>query len=80
MRPGSAGALHNAGWVGLSSKQTTGRFGSALLDIEVEHILHAGDVLGVNLREMARSLLLPRLEMVLGQASADGLAREMCSR
>ena len=42
-----------------------------LLGIEVEHILHAGDVLGVDLGD-APHVLLPRLEMVLGQASADG--------
>ena len=42
-----------------------------LLGIEVEHILHAGDVLGVDLGD-APHVLLSRLEMVLGQASADG--------
>src|SRR5271157_5325744 len=46
-----------------------------LLGIEVEHILHPGDVLGVDLGD-APHVLLPRLEMVLGQASADGLTRE----
>src|SRR5208337_3956903 len=46
-----------------------------LLGIEVEHILHAGDVLGVDLGD-APHVLLPRLEMVLGQASADGFTRE----
>ena len=46
-----------------------------LLDIEAEHILHAGDVLGVDLGD-APHVLLPGLEMVLGQASADGLTRE----
>src|ERR1700722_18932686 len=35
-----------------------------LLGIEVEHILHAGDVLGVDLGD-APHVLLPRLEMVL---------------
>ena len=39
-----------------------------LLGIEVEHILHAGDVLGVDLGD-APHVLLPGLEMVLGQAS-----------
>src|ERR1700722_13162395 len=42
-----------------------------LLGIEVEHILHAGDVLGVDLGD-APQVLLPGLEMVLGQASTDG--------
>ena len=46
-----------------------------LLGIEVEHILHAGDVLGVDLGD-APHVLLPGLEMVLGQASADGLPRQ----
>ncbi len=46
-----------------------------LLGIEVEHILHAGDVLGVDLGD-APHVLLPGLEMVLSQASADGLARQ----
>ena len=46
-----------------------------LLGIEVEHILHAGDVLGVDLGD-APHVLLPGLEMVLGQASADGLTRQ----
>ena len=47
-----------------------GRFG-----VEVEHILHAGDVLAVDLRN-APHVLAPRLEVVLGQAPAHGLARE----
>ena len=46
-----------------------------LLGVEVEHILHAGDVLGVDLGD-APHVLLPGLEMVLGQAPADGLTRE----
>lgn len=37
--------------------------------IEVEHILHAGDVIGVNLGN-APHVLAPWLEIVLGQASA----------
>src|SRR5271166_3812772 len=41
-----------------------------LLGVEIEHILHAGDVLGVDLGD-APHVLLPGLEMVLGQASAD---------
>ena len=47
-----------------------GRFG-----IEIEHILHAGDVVGVDLRN-APHLLAPRLEIVLGQAPAHRLARQ----
>src|ERR1700674_488350 len=46
-----------------------------LLGIEIEHILHAGDVLGVDFGD-APHVLLPGLEMVLGQASADGLTRQ----
>jgi len=46
-----------------------------LLGIEVEHILHASDGLGVDLGD-APHILPPRLEMVLGQASADGLTRQ----
>ena len=42
-----------------------------LLGVEVEHILHAGDILGIDLRD-APHVPLPGLEMVLGQASADG--------
>ena len=38
-------------WIGLSSKQTTGRCGSWRLGIEIEHVLHAGDVVGVHLRD-----------------------------
>src|SRR5271166_5794036 len=49
--------------------------GVRLLGIEVEHIFHAGDVLGVDLGD-APHVLLPGLEMVLGQASADGLPRQ----
>jgi hypothetical protein len=41
--------------------------------IEVEDILHAGDVAAVNLRN-APHVLAPRLEVVLGQAPAHGLA------
>ena len=46
-----------------------------LLGIEVEHIFHPGDVLGADLGD-APHVLLPGLEMVLGQASADGLPRQ----
>src|SRR5450756_2766328 len=44
-----------------------GRFG-----IEVEHILHAGDVLAIDLRN-APHILTPRLEVVFGQAPTHGL-------
>ena len=47
-----------------------GRFG-----IEVEHILHAGDVFAVDLRN-APHVLAPGLEVVFGQAPAHGLARD----
>ena len=47
-----------------------GRFG-----IEVEHILHAGDIFGVDLGN-APHVLAPRLEIVLGQAPAHRLARQ----
>src|SRR5438477_580946 len=50
---------HRALWIGL--------FG-----IEVEHILHAGDVFAVDLRN-APHVLAPGLEVVFGQASAHGL-------
>ena len=43
--------------------------------IEVEHILHAGDVFAVDLRN-APHVLAPGLEVVFGQAPAHGLARE----
>ena len=55
-------------WVGLSSKApTAGQLRVWLLGIEVEQSVHAGDVLGVVDLGMAH-VLLPRLEMVLGQA------------
>ena len=47
-----------------------GRFG-----IEVEHILHAGDVLAIDLRN-APHVLAPGLEVVVGQTPAHRLARE----
>ena len=47
-----------------------GRFG-----IEVEHIFHAGDVLAVDLGN-APHVSVPRLEAVLGQPPAHGLARQ----
>ena len=45
------------------------------LGIEIEHVLHAGDVLGVDLGD-APHLPAPRLELVLGQAPAHRLARQ----
>jgi hypothetical protein len=45
------------------------------LGIEVEHILHAGDVLAVHLRN-APHVLAPGLEVVFGQAPAHGLPGE----
>ena len=42
------------------------------LGVEIEHVLHTGDVLAVDLRH-APHLLTPRLELVLGQAPAHGL-------
>jgi hypothetical protein len=50
-----------------------------LLGIEVQDILHAGDVLGIHLRN-APHLLAPRLEIVLDQASANRLARQALVR
>jgi len=44
-----------------------GRFG-----IEVEHILHAGDVFAIDLRNTPH-ILAPRLEVILGQAPTHGL-------
>ena len=41
--------------------------------IEVEHILHAGNVFCINLGD-APHLLAPRLQVVFGQASAHGFA------
>src|SRR6202040_2032555 len=43
--------------------------------VEVEYVLHAGDTLAVHLRD-APHVLAPRLEVVLGQAPAYGLAGE----
>ena len=47
-----------------------GRFG-----IKVEHILHAGDVFAVDMRN-APHVLAPGLEVVFGQAPAHGLPRD----
>ena len=44
-----------------------GRFG-----IEVEHILHAGNVFAIDLRNTPH-ILAPRLEVILGQAPTRGL-------
>src|SRR3954470_3222886 len=45
------------------------------LGVEIEHVLHAGHVLAIDLWH-APHLLAPLLELVLGQAPAHGLARE----
>ena len=50
-----------------------------LLGIEIEHILHAGDVLGVDPWD-APHCPAPRLEIVLGQAPAHGLTRQVLVR
>ena len=42
------------------------------LGIGIEHIVHAGDVLGIDLRNAPH--LPPRVQIVLGQASAHRLA------
>lgn len=46
------------------------------LGIEVEHILHARDILRIDLRD-APHVLAPGLEVVLGQAPAHRLARQL---
>src|ERR1700675_4012746 len=43
--------------------------------VEGESVLHAGDILAIHLRD-APHVLAPRLEVVLGQAPAHGLAGE----
>jgi hypothetical protein len=43
--------------------------------VEVKYVLQAGDILAVHLRD-APHVLAPRLEVVLGQAPAYGLAGE----
>jgi len=45
------------------------------LGVEIEHVLHAGHVFAIDLGH-APHLLAPWLELVLGQATAHGLARE----
>src|ERR1700716_2756756 len=57
--------------VGLSSKQTTGRFGSGACSYR-SSILHASDVLAVDMRN-APHVLAPRLEVVFGQPTAHYL-------
>ena len=49
------------------------------LGVEIEHVLHAGDVIGVDLGN-APHLLAPRLEIVLGQAVAHRFARQALVR
>lgn len=43
--------------------------------IEVEHVFHPGDIGAIDLRD-APHVTAPGLEIVLGQAPADGLARQ----
>jgi hypothetical protein len=49
--------------------------GIGRLGIEVEDILHPGDIFAIDLWN-APHVAAPRLEIVLGQASAHGLARQ----
>src|SRR5437764_80823 len=58
------------GWALVETDHRTLRIG--LFGIEVEHILHAGDVLTVDLRN-APHVLTPGLEIVFRQPSAHGL-------
>src|SRR6202049_5216420 len=58
------------GWALVETDDRALRIG--LFGIEVEHILHAGDVLAVDLRN-APHVLAPGLEVVFGQPSAHGL-------
>jgi hypothetical protein len=48
-------------------------FGVGRLGVEVEHVLHAGDVVAIDLRD-APHVPAPRLQLVLGQAAAHRLA------
>ena len=50
-----------------------------LLGIQVEHVLHSGDVIRVDLRN-APHVLAPRLEHVLGQTPTHRLARQALVR
>src|ERR1700719_1617880 len=59
-------------WVGLSSKQTTGRFGSGACAYRSSTSFHASDVLAVDMRN-APPVLAPRLEVVFGQPTAHCL-------
>jgi len=45
------------------------------LGVEIEHVLHAGDVIRVDLGN-APHVFAPRLELVLGQTPAHRLARQ----
>src|SRR5258707_11425120 len=47
--------------------------------IEVEHILHAGDVFAIDLWN-APHVLAPRLEVILGQTPAHGLSGDVVVR
>src|SRR5258705_6931986 len=47
-----------------------------LLGIEVEHVLHPGDVLAIDCRH-APHLLLPGLDVLLMQPAPDSLVREL---
>jgi hypothetical protein len=46
-----------------------------LFSIEVEHVLHAGHILGVDLRN-APHILAPWFQVIFGQAPARGLTRK----
>jgi hypothetical protein len=50
--------------------------GVGRLRVELQHIFHSGDVLGVELGN-APHLLLPRLEVYLGEATPNGLVGEL---
>jgi hypothetical protein len=45
-----------------------------VLGVQVEHVLHAGDIGAVDLRNTPH-VFAPGLQIILGQASAHGLAR-----
>jgi hypothetical protein len=53
--------------------------GIGVFRVEIEHILHAGDVLAVDLRN-APHVLTPRLEVVFGQPPAHGLTGDTVVR
>src|SRR5262249_1468018 len=48
-------------------------FRIGMFRVEIEHILHAGDVFGIDPWD-APHVLAPRLEVIFGQASAYGFA------